>query len=130
MCSSSENQQSGILLSFLVQPKWHFVCMLKEKQSDRRSSHSSDSFPDHNFCSGKELGWSWVNHRTLPTALLLAKKDNIDANGEGGSANGQFNVDIFEESNRPALTFFVTLILWHFWIGPYLRPIILAARDR
>ena len=70
-----------------------------------------------------------VNHRTPPTALLLAKKD-IDSNGEGGSAKGQFNVDIFKESNRPALTFFVTLTLWHFWIGPYLRPIILAARDR
>ena len=46
------------------------------------------------------------------------KKDN-----EGGEADN--DEGLFAEKNIPGLVFTTILTLWHFWIGPALRPIIL-----
>jgi hypothetical protein len=34
-----------------------------------------------------------------------------------------------KEKNLPGLIFLSVLCLWHFWIGPILRPIILEMRQ-
>mmetsp|Transcript_31089 Transcript_31089/g.74137 ORF Transcript_31089/g.74137 Transcript_31089/m.74137 type:complete len:115 (+) Transcript_31089:85-429(+) len=66
-----------------------------------------------------------ANHRAHPTALLLAKKDNIDANDavENGK---QENDDL--KSVLGAV--FVALLAAEFILTPVLKPIILAARDQ
>lgn len=53
------------------------------------------------------------------TFLFLS---NDDKNNEGGE---DYDEGLFAEKNIPGLVFTTVLTLWHFWIGPALRPIIL-----
>ena len=56
----------------------------------------------------------------VSTICLLSSKDNKNNEGGEGSDEG-----LFAEKNIPGLVFTTILTLWHFWIGPALRPIIL-----
>ena len=53
------------------------------------------------------------------THLFLS---NDNRNNEGGE---DYDEGLFAEKNIPGLVFTTILTLWHFWIGPALRPIIL-----
>lgn len=54
------------------------------------------------------------------TAILLSKK-----NEQGGEKRQFDDEGLFAEKNIPGLAFTTILTLWHFWIGPALKPIIL-----
>ena len=65
-----------------------------------------------------------VSDRTTTTvALGMATKNNDDT--PKGGEKVTFLDNLLEEKNRPGLIFTTCLTLWHFWIGPALRPIIL-----
>ena len=60
---------------------------------------------------------------TTTVALGMATKNNDDT--PKGGEKVTFLDNLLEEKNRPGLIFTTCLTLWHFWIGPALRPIIL-----
>jgi len=58
--------------------------------------------------------------------LLLSEKKN-----EEGGEKWQFDDQgLFAEKNIPGLVFTTILTLWHFWIGPALKPIILEMQQQ
>ncbi len=66
---------------------------------------------------------SAVYHKPSSQATVLLLKKN-----EKGGEKRQFKADdegLFVEKNIPGLVFTTVLTLWHFWIGPALKPIIL-----
>ena len=68
-----------------------------------------------------------VSDRTTitATALGMATKNNDNDDTPKGGEKVTFLDNLLEEKNRPGLIFTTCLTLWHFWIGPALRPIIL-----
>ena len=67
---------------------------------------------------------------SAPTNLSLSPNKNDDTNDQGGEKlekmQKQRGIErLLDEKNRPGLVFTTVLTLWHFWIGPALRPIIL-----
>ena len=69
------------------------------------------------------------NNSSLSTSSLSTKNNSDDDDiNNGGEKKSTLFPDI-DEKNMPGLIFVSVLTLWHFWIGPALRPFILDMRQ-
>lgn len=67
---------------------------------------------------------------TRPASLpIKSKNDNDDGGGESGNESSKLTFLNTNKKDLPGLIFLSVLCLWHFWIGPFLRPIILEMRQ-
>lgn len=71
-----------------------------------------------------------IGDSLLSQTALFAQNKNDNEGDNGGEQQNIIKEMLADDKNRPGLMFLSVLTLWHFWIGPALRPIILDMRHQ
>ena len=125
--SSSKNMNSlrritaafASIIALLSVPVQSFGSLHTAADLGRRRTSPSTS---PSLLASNNASRSFIDPTKERISIICLFSSNDKKNNEGGEG---LDEGLFAKKNIPGLVFTTILTLWHFWIGPALRPIIL-----